>query len=179
MSLLDNIWAFAKVFDDVIFKNRQGRAVILFPRSSTSVSGSSQDPGWSQIYAIMQDLIAVDVIIVTCAGDESRRASKPDNAPAAWASRSFPIVVAGAVTNVGDYARFSQGVSISQDIAWAPGDGVACASSVASQDQKGQGTAFAAGMVRAIFSSGRIKAEPSLIFGSIGCRSRCLPSQRT
>ncbi len=154
MSLADNTWALAKVLEDAVLKGRQGKAVLLNPRSSTPspMPISSTTAGWDQIYAIMQDLIAADVVIVTCAGDGPMRrprkdANVPDRVPAIWASRAFPIIVAGAVTNDGNYAKFTQGVDITQNIAWAPGDGVACASNLSSRDQKGQGTAFAAGMV--------------------------------
>lgn len=105
------------------------------------------------IRIIMQDLFAADVIIVSCAGDDAQRIPRGernmlDGFPSAWNSKAFPLVVAGAATGNGDFTGFSRGVDVSQDLAWAPGDGVACASNVASRDQTGQGTAFAAGMVR-------------------------------
>ena len=147
MSLADNTWAFAKVLEDVILRNRQGKSVILYTRTSKFESIAPDTLGWDQIYAIMRDLLAADVVIVTCAGDEPKRASLPSRVPAAWASREFPVIVAGAVTNDGNYAKFSQGIGISPGIAWAPGNDVVCASNVSSLNQKGQGTAFAAGMV--------------------------------
>ena len=118
------------------------------------------------IYLIIQDLIAEDVVVVTCAGDDGERVRRgemklPDRAPAIWGSRRVPIVVAGAVTNRGKFASFSRGVDNWEDLAWAPGgnypawvpgwmrgDGVICAGNGRSQELEGRGTGFAAGMVR-------------------------------
>ena len=94
-----------------------------------------------------------DVIIVGCAGDDALQPQKPtvpNKYPASWASDNFPLIVAGAVTLRGDYAKFSQGNnrSISHNIAWAPGDPVICASAEGYMYQQGRGTGIAAGMVR-------------------------------
>ena len=119
------------------------------------------------IYLIIQDLIAEDVVIVTCAGDDRERLQRaevnvPDRAPAIWGSRHFPIVVVGAVTNRGKFSSFSRGVDNWEELAWAPGgnypawvpgwvpgDGVICAGNGRGQELEGRGTGFAAGMVRA------------------------------
>ncbi|KAL8778971.1 MAG: hypothetical protein Q9213_007156 [Squamulea squamosa] len=152
MSLANNTWAFAKVLEDVILKRRQGKSVILYPRRSKHQLDAPSKRGWERIRIIMQDLFAADVVIVSCAGDDAQRIPRRernilDGFPAAWSSKTFPLIVAGAATGSGEFARFSRGVDVSQEVAWAPGDGVACASNVASRDQTGQGTAFAAGMV--------------------------------
>lgn len=96
MSLADNTWAFAKVLDDVLAKKLQGKSVILFPRAFKRGTTLAQPPQWAPIRRIMEDLIAADVNIVTCAGDtdiapkSQSPLSIPDRAPAMWSSHDFP-----------------------------------------------------------------------------------------
>jgi len=161
MSLADNTWAFAKVLDDVLSKRRGGRAVILFPRSFRDLvkPGDAEPSEWGPIRTIIQDLIAADVVVVTCAGDDTQALPRKEpnvlnKAPAQWTSSDLPLLVAGAVTNNGDFAKFSRGVDVSETIVWAPGEGVTCALDAISpkprdaRDQKARGTGFSAGMVR-------------------------------
>ncbi|KAL8707071.1 MAG: hypothetical protein Q9225_007838, partial [Loekoesia sp. 1 TL-2023] len=143
-----------QVLEDLIARRRQGKGVVLSARSSAEYirPGAPVTLGRQQIYWIMQDLIRQDIVIVTCAGDGPRRPSRPGDrqvrkATAVWSNQAFPIVVAGAVTNTGGYAEFSWGDNMPTYMAWAPGDGVVCASNRISLLQKGRGTAFAAGMV--------------------------------
>ena len=158
MSHADNTWALAKALDDIIVKGRQSRSVVLYPRSSKVVFHPQDlippywNPEWMAIYEIIQDLIDMDVVVVTCAGDNAQRLGKnarniPDRAPAVWNSGDFPIIVAGAVTGTGQFSTFSQGKDVSQDIAWAPGDSVVCAGLDVRQYWEARGTGFAAGMV--------------------------------
>ena len=100
----------------------------------------------------MQDLLDEDVIIVGCAGDDATSLPRSvrnglDRFPAIWSSSAFPMIVAGAATNMGGFAQFSRGVDVFEKVIWAPGDDVECASITDSRDQHGSGTAFAAGLV--------------------------------
>lgn len=130
----------------------------------------------------MQDLFAANVVVFDCAGDDAQRLpprerSIPDSFPAVWSSEAFPHIVAGAAAKIGDFTKFSRGVDVPQNTAWAPGDGVACASNVASLDQAGQGTAFAAGMVRTpVVTSFSIPTTVEVgLTSGVGCRSCRLP----
>ena len=154
MSLVDNIWGFAKVLDDVVAKKRQGRSVILYPRCSLKPRNFADkrqtQRQWDRLRAIIQDLIYQDVVVVTCAGDDAkflRSRNDLDRFPGLWSSPEFPILVAGAVTDGGTFTDFSRGAT-SDNVIWAPGNDVECASVTASRYGVGQGTAFAAGMVR-------------------------------
>lgn len=130
LTLLDDNWAFAEVLDDVLKKGRQGKAVVVYPRSSieTFSAGSALPANWESMKGLMQGLFEADVVIVTCAGNEgTKRSSALDKAPAVWASQDFPLIVAGAVTTSGDFAKFSQGLKAADDLVWAPGVHVTCA----------------------------------------------------
>ena len=162
MTLADTIWAFAQVLEDVVVKGRQDKVVLLYPRLSirTFFPGSDLGIAWNYIKAIMEELFLAGVVIVTCAGDDARSPPTPDNSipnrvPAVLASEEFPIIVAGAVTNRGNFATFSRGISIAEDITWAPGDKVLCTGYQPTWSQEGRSTGFAAGMVciRAAFFS--------------------------
>ena len=154
MKLADTIWSFAKVLEDVVVKGRQDKVVLLYPRLSIRTFSPRSDLGtaWNHIKLIMEGLFLAGVVIVTCAGDDARspptRANSiPNRVPAVLASKEFPVIVAGAVTNKGSFATFSRGISVSEDIAWAPGDKVLCTGYRPTWSQEGRSTGFAAGMV--------------------------------
>lgn len=156
-SLADNTWAFARVLEDITSRReRRGKTVILYPRCSYQSDGGDRDTReWYYIRRLMRELFNLDVVIVTCAGDDAQylprgRRNIPNRIPAIWATLNFPLIVAGAVTNAGAYSKFSQGQDDSYDIAWASGDGVTCASNFASRDQNVRSTGVAAGMVRSV-----------------------------
>lgn len=161
MTLVDNNWAFAEVLDDVLKKSRQGEAVIVYPRSSTQLYSTQSvlSASWISMRDIIEDLLDADVVVVTCAGDDGSSSNSDFNrVPAVWASQ-LPIIVAGAVTNRGGFARFSRGSRAegAKDAIWALGDSVICVRNGISrdpkdpQDRKGQGTSFSAGMVAHAF----------------------------
>ena len=74
LSLVDDNWAFAVALDDIIAKNRQGKSVVLYPRTSFKQYGASTgwEANWRSIKSLIQDLFAQDVIVVTCAGNDLR-----------------------------------------------------------------------------------------------------------
>ena len=158
LKMADNTWAFAAALDDILEEGRSGKAVVVYPRSSieTYSRGSSELPAdWSSIREIIQDLLAADVVVVTCAGNEAtRRSSALDKVPAVWASKDFPLIVAGSVTNIGEVAKFSQGAETPNEVVWAPGYNVECAGA-STQNQKRWGTSFSAGMVISPFHAKR------------------------
>ena len=156
LSLVDDNWAFAAALDDIIAKNRQGKSVVLYPRTSIrqySVS-TEWEANWRSIKSLIQDLFAQDVIVVTCArNDATRHSSVVNTVPAMWTTSDFSLVVAGAATTAGDFARFSRGTTYPGGIVWAPGDEVWCTRGNFLPDhaypiqRKASGSSFYAGMV--------------------------------
>ena len=160
-SLGDENWAFAAL-DDIVARNRQGKSVVLYPRTSIKRYdvGTESEANWRSIKSLIQDLFAQDVIVVTCAGnDATRRSSAVNTVPAIWSASDFPLVVAGAATTAGDFARFARGTSNPRGIIWAPGDEVWCTRGTFLPnhgypiERKGSGSSFAAGMVRTCATS--------------------------
>ena len=157
LSLVDENWAFAAALDDIIAKNRQGKSVVLYPRTSTKQYdvGTGWEANWQSIKSLIQDLFAQDVVVVTCAGNgATRRSSVVNTLPAMWSASDFPLVVAGAATTAGDFASFSRGTNIPGSIVWAPGDKVVCTRGKFLPDhaypieRKASGSSCSAGMVR-------------------------------
>ena len=92
---------------------------------------------------------------MTCAGnDATRRSSVVNTVPAMWSASNFSLVVAGAATTNGDFARFSRRTTNPGGIIWAPGDEVWCTRGKFLPDhaypieRKASGSSFSAGMVR-------------------------------
>ena len=162
LSLVDENWAFAAALDDIIAKNRQGKSVVLYPRTSVKqydITTTRWEANLRSIKSLIQDLFAQDVIVVTCAGNDATRRSSSSSSvvntvPAVWSASDFPLVVAGAATTTGDFARFSRGTANPDGIVWAPGDDVWCTRGKFLPDhaypieRKASGSSFAAGMVR-------------------------------
>ncbi len=151
-TLADINFAFAAALDDILQKDRQGEAVVIYPATSTQqfAPGSPMPRNWKSVHELIQDLLAEDVVVVTAAGNDAARTSALDTVPAMWALDSdFPLIVAGAVTTKGDIARFSQGAADMAQMAWAPGESVVCANGPSSPGLAVRsGTSFAAAMVR-------------------------------
>ncbi|KAL9592878.1 MAG: hypothetical protein Q9179_006287 [Wetmoreana sp. 5 TL-2023] len=152
-TVADETWAFAEALDDILSKQRQRKAVVVYPRLSLTAFAPGSEPAanWDSIQALIRDLFEANVVVVNCAGNEATpRSSRVNRMPAVWASINYPLIVAGAVSNQGEIARFSQGRDTPSDIAWAPGDSVVCAkgtiSPSAPSERRGQGTSFSAGM---------------------------------
>ena len=151
LTLADVNFAFAAALDDIIEKDRQGQAVVVYPRTSiqTFAAGSVLPRNWKSINELIQDLFAQDVVVVTGAGNNAARSSALDTLPAMWGlAEDFPLIVAGAVTTDGIIAPFSQGAATSSEIVWAPGNYIVCANGPSSPGLAvGSGTSFAAAMV--------------------------------
>ena len=153
-TLADVTFAFAAALDDIIAKHRQGRAVVLYPTTSTLALGMAPLPkSWLSIRKLIQELFAHDVVVVTAAGNDAARNPAVDTVPAAWGldgDDEFPLIVAGAVKADGSFAPFSQGVVNPARLFWAPGESIVCANGPSSAGLAVRsGTSFAAAMVSA------------------------------
>ena len=166
--LVDDNWAFAAALDDIIEHNRQGKSVVLYPRTSIKQHGGDVklEANWKSIRELIKDIFAQDVVVVTCAGgDATSRSSAVNTVPAQWSADDFPLVVAGAVTPVGDFAKFSRGRDNPGEIVWAPGDKVWCTRGEFLPDhgypleRKASGTSFSAAMVRYINPNANIEEK--------------------
>ena len=189
MSLVDNTWAFAQVLEDVVRTGRQGKSVVVYPRTSlrpsTPAAQFETQSEWNRVKQFMDGLCVEDVAIVSCAGDDAQTPPRGfknniDRFPARWSSPLFPIIAAGAVTRIGGYAKFSRGTAVSPTVIWACGDGVKCASNDTSRDWDGRwGTAFAAGMVSSslTFSTALANVDFNMcsqrVFVERAVKSRC------
>lgn len=150
-TVADVNFAFAAALDDIIEKDRQGKAVVVYPATSiqTFTARSVLPRNWRSVNELIQELFAQDVVVVTGAGNNAASSSALDTLPAMWAlAEDFPLIVAGAVTTDGTIARFSQGAVASSEIVWAPGESVVCANGPSSPGLAVRsGTSFATAMV--------------------------------
>ena len=151
LTVADVNFAFATALDDIMEKDRQGKAVVVYPATSTQTftAGSALPRNWRSVHELIQELFAQNVVVVTAAGNSAARSSALNTLPAMWAlDRDFPLIVAGAVRLDGTIARFSQGAASMAQVAWAPGDSIVCANGPSAQGLAVRsGTSFAAGMV--------------------------------
>lgn len=145
-TMADTEWALAQIFDDIVKKGRQEKAVILYARSSTEeYSRESTLPVyWDSVRDLMHRLFGLGVHIVTSAGNDGQRSMVLDTVPAMW-NEILPFIVVGAVTSRGGAARFSQGMWLDRGLVHAPGVNVRCAGG--GNMQLFDGTSAAAGMV--------------------------------
>ena len=150
-TLADVNFAFAAALDDIIEKDRQGRAVVVFPATSiqTFGPGSVLPRNWRSVKELIRELFGQDVVVVTASGNSAARSSAMNTVPAIWGlDPDFPLIVAGAVTTSGTIARFSQGAASRSEIVWAPGESIVCANGPSSPGLAVRsGTSFAAAMV--------------------------------
>lgn len=154
-TLADVNFAFAAALDDILAKDRRGKAVVVFPATSiqTLAPGSALPRNWQSVRDLIQELLARDVVVVTAAGNNAARSPALDTVPAIWGlDPHFPLIVAGAVTIAdGAMAIFSQGGATPAQIAWAPGDSIVCANGPSAPGLAVRsGTSFAAAMVRTL-----------------------------
>lgn len=150
LTLADTNWAFAAALDDILMKNRQGKAVVMYPRllikDYKTRDGVPQE--WESIKQLTQDLMDHDVVVVTCAGNDGTRKTPRWKLPALWSNISddrFPLIVAGAVERTGGYTAMSQGRHFPDRLVWAPGDSVVCAAGTVTK--VGRGSSLSAGTV--------------------------------
>lgn len=150
-TLADVNFAFAAALDDIMGKDRQGRAVVVYPAASiqTFGAGSVLPRNWKSVNELIQELFAQDVVVVTGSGNNAARSSALDTVPAIWGLEpDYPLIIAGAVRIDGTIARFSQGAATSAEIVWAPGESIVCANGPSSPGLAVRsGTSFAAAMV--------------------------------
>lgn len=148
-TIADINFAFAAALDDIIDKDRQGHAVVVYPATSLQTFGPGLPRNWRSVKELMQELFAQDVVVVTGSGNDAARSSELNTFPAIWGlDPNFPLIVVGAVKLDGTVARFSQGAATWYDIVWAPGESVVCANGPSSQGLAVRsGTSFAAAMV--------------------------------
>ncbi len=146
------VWAFNTVNDDIVRKGRRGRAVIAYPNTAKDANqGGFPGYPWSNAYAFMKDLFQNDVIVVVPSGNfgAERARSLVDTLPATLEKSNdpkFPLIVAGAVDNLGAVPPFSQGPN--HVTAWAPGLSVRCAARGSPHGlQAISGTSFSTGTV--------------------------------
>ena len=150
-TLADVNFAFAAALDDIMAKRRQGKAVVVYPATSTQTfSPQSWLPrNWKSIKELIQELFDQDAVVVTGAGNDAARSATLDTLPAMWGlDEDFPLIVAGAVKTDGTVAKFSQGTANAAQIVWAPGEDVVCAMGPSLDGLATRsGTSFAAAMV--------------------------------
>ena len=150
-TLADVNFAFAAALDDIMEKDRQGQAVVLYPATSiqTFGAGSVLPRNWRSVNELIQELFTQDVVVVTAAGNNAARSLALDTVPAMWGlDEDFPLIVVGAATIDGTIARFSQGAATWSEILWAPGEGIECANGPSSPGLAVRsGTSYAAAMV--------------------------------
>ena len=149
-SPINVIWAFNTALTDIMNKNRQGKAVIAYPNTARSPSPPGF-PGrpWAAAYSFMNDLFKNDVVIVVPSGNFAKETGRSlvDTLPATLENPKFPLIVAGAVNDLGSPAMFSQGPN--HVTTWASGVDVQCAQKGSpTGSQTLSGTSFATGMVR-------------------------------
>lgn len=150
-TLADVNFAFAAALDDIMEKDRQGRAVVVYPATSiqTFGAGSVLPRNWQSVNELIQELFAQDVVVVTGSGNNAARSSALDTVPAIWGLEpDYPLIVAGAVRIDGTIARFAQGAATLSEIVWAPGESIVCANGPSSPGLAVRsGTSFAAAMI--------------------------------
>ena len=152
LKLADDNWAFSAALDDIILKGRQGRAVVVYPRTSKHTFSRIAVPpelpdNWFSIKNLMNELFENDTPVVTGAGNNASRSLSPDTVPAVWdrASRQFPLIAVGSMDTIGIRTSWTQNMHGSA--VWAPGI-VQCAGGPSSADNViAKGTSFSAAMV--------------------------------
>ncbi|KAL8699224.1 MAG: hypothetical protein Q9201_006122 [Fulgogasparrea decipioides] len=72
-TVADETWAFAEALDDILSKQRQRKAVVVYPRLSLTAFAPGSEPAanWDSIQALIRDLFEANVVVVNCAGNEA------------------------------------------------------------------------------------------------------------
>ena len=154
LNLVDIVWAFQKIVNDVA-KKKSKRVVVLLAATTMTAwrSEALQDARFSRLYLRMENLIKLGAVVVVPSGDYGQRSFFADTVPAVFASPSkmlsqqaLPLLVVGSVDDTGAEPSWSQNTLTG--MVWAPGVKVACT-------RKGlrstaTGTSFSAAMVRGL-----------------------------
>lgn len=145
--LVDNEWAFAAAYDDILQKGRIHKSVVLYARTSDTIYtvDSELPPHWAGIKDLVTDMLASGIIVVAGAGNEGKDYDHVNTVPAIW-GESLPLIVVGAVSVVGKIASISQSLFNDERNIWAPGENANCATGLAGE-QTVSGTSVSAGMV--------------------------------
>lgn len=143
ITIREFVWAFDNVLTDITSGGRVKPAVVIFPVVSED---DPDEAAWDEVKNSMQLIIDRGGSIVVSAGNlrSGNQRQDVDTFPALWAENTFPIIVAGAVNNVGVPWSGSQGGP--HVTTWAPGVQVRCAAR-RSAYRKATGTSVASGMV--------------------------------
>lgn len=117
------LWAFSIINTDIRNSRTARPAVVAFP---WTVYNTDPVP-WSIIKTYFEQIFNQGGSIIVASGNNATTPGRQDvdTLPAMWESPTFPLVVVGAVNNIGTIADFSQGPT--HVTVWAPGVGVQCA----------------------------------------------------
>ena len=123
-TIFDTLWAFSFARD--LSREGPSRTVIVFTSASSSAPPGEVSYCLARIKQMIQEIFDGDGTVVVPAGNYGRRPGRfnVDTIPAIWSSASFPLIVVGAVDNLGVPAAFSQGGSLVS--AHTPGVNLAC-----------------------------------------------------
>ncbi|KAI4137883.1 MAG: hypothetical protein LQ341_004928, partial [Variospora aurantia] len=117
------LWAFSIINTDIRDSRTAQPAVVTFP---WTVYNADPIP-WSIIKTYFEQIFDQGGTIIVPSGSNARTPGRRDvdTLPALWESPVFPLVVVGAVNNIGSIPVFSQGPT--HVTVWAPGVDVQCA----------------------------------------------------
>ena len=117
------LWAFSIINTDIRDRRTAHPVVVAYPWTSYNV-----DPiPWSLIKTHFEQIFDQGGTIIVPSGNNATTPGRQDvdTLPAMWESPAFPLVVVGAVNNIGIIPSFSQGPT--HVTVWAPGVAVQCA----------------------------------------------------
>ncbi|KAL8766221.1 MAG: hypothetical protein Q9209_006935 [Squamulea sp. 1 TL-2023] len=134
------LWAFSIINTDIRDSRTAQPAVVTFP---WTVYNADPIP-WSIIRTYFEQIFDQGGTIIVPSGNNATTPGRQDvdTLPALWESPVFPLVVVGAVTNIGSIPVFSQGPT--HVTVWAPGVDVQCAKRYGLRG--GSGTSHSSGM---------------------------------
>ena len=141
---VDIAWAFDAVLTDIQTRPMARPVVVTF------AAGAHENPlayPWPDVRRSMEKIFTQNAAIVVSAGNDGLKPGRKnvDKVPAIWADvdRAFPLIVTGAVDNMGFERPSSQGPK--HVTVWAPGTNVQCADRGGFREASG--TSYSTGMV--------------------------------
>lgn len=155
LDLVNIAWAFQRIVN-VAAEEKGSRIVVLLAATTKTPWRSRlfQDPRFSRLFLRMENLIDLGAVVVVPSGNYGERTYFADTVPAVFASppsvpgrRPLPLIVVGAVDNMGVQAPWSQNLQAAAMI-WAPGVKVTCTKRGWKFRPTATGTTISAGMVR-------------------------------
>ncbi|KAI4274788.1 MAG: hypothetical protein L6R38_006043, partial [Xanthoria sp. 2 TBL-2021] len=149
------LWAFSIINTDIRNSRTARPAVVAFP---WTVYNTDPVP-WSIIKTYFEQIFNQGGSIIVASGNNATTPGRQDvdTLPAMWESPTFPLVVVGAVNNIGTIADFSQGPT--HVTVWAPGVGVQCAKRYGVKYASGTSpsTGSVAGLAAYLLALGRVR----------------------